>query len=86
MELRFRRTRCHAQHLGNLLVLGAFYIVKYEHSSCAWWQLADRLFEVKQIARRLLAFDARATRSAVVPRRARRNKRRSRVEALVRVA
>jgi DNA (cytosine-5)-methyltransferase 1 len=41
---------------------------------------------VKQIARHLLAFNAKATRSAFVPRRARRGKRGSRVEALVRVA
>jgi len=52
MELRFRRARRHAQHLGNLLVLVAFHVMEHEHSSCTWWQLPDRLLEIEQVARR----------------------------------
>src|SRR3954468_12525465 len=26
--------------------------MKYEHSSCTWWQLPNRLLEIEQVARR----------------------------------
>ena len=49
MELRLRGSGCHAEHVGDLFMLVAFYVVQDEHPSRAWWKSCDRLFQVEEI-------------------------------------
>ena len=50
MELRLRRPRCHAEHLGDLFVLVAFYIMQDENASSTGRKPFNRLLEVEEIA------------------------------------
>jgi hypothetical protein len=51
MELRLRRSRCHAEHLGDFFMFVAFYVVQNEHSSCSSRQSRDCFLEIEKIAR-----------------------------------
>jgi len=51
MQLRFRRSRCHAEHLGDFFVLIAFDVVKNEHSPRSCGQPANCFLEIEKVAR-----------------------------------
>ena len=56
MELRFRCSRRHAQHLGNFLVFVAFHVVQHEHSPRTWRQLVRSLARGRADRRAATAF------------------------------